>query len=70
MVIQPGVELTEPSGGRHVKGDSISTTGRVKMADYRLMVSDPRSYQTVSQLTNPKKPLEKPKAPEDPYNSF
>jgi hypothetical protein len=44
MVIQPGVELTEPGGGRHVKGDSIMTHGRLKMSDYKQMVNDPRTY--------------------------
>jgi hypothetical protein len=55
MVIQPGVELTEPGGGRHVKGDSIMTHGRLKMSDYKQMVNDPRTYQNASELANPKK---------------
>jgi hypothetical protein len=48
MVIQPGVELTEPNGGRHVKGESVQTNGRTKMSDYKMMTSNPMMYKNAS----------------------
>lgn len=43
MVIQPGVELIEPNGGRHVKSDSIVINGRLKVSDYKKMVNLPKT---------------------------
>lgn len=39
MIISPGVELKEPAGGRHVKGDIIMMKNRLALTEYKRLTN-------------------------------